>query len=237
MSAVGILVFYMRFIIMNKILKKLLVILPVLVISVLYLKVFFRENYADTSTKRVIGFALSVFLFYMWVLIIAAQKRQDTFFQWLVQSSFLVYVFAVLTFTGYFILFREIASQGWWDDMAQRVERREHVNLKPFEMFSIYSKFDRQVVGNFVMLMPLGIFLPLINRTLRKFSGLLAVFFVCLMVSVLIELMQLATGFRSADVDDVILNVAGGCVGFLIYQMMRKLIVPRNEVPEITTIN
>jgi len=57
------------------------------------------------------------------------------------------------------------------------------------------------------------------------------VLLICFLVSVGIEVLQLATSYRSTDVDDVILNTLGGGAGFLIYQlfksiMTRKLLLP-----------
>jgi glycopeptide antibiotics resistance protein len=67
------------------------------------------------------------------------------------------------------------------------------------------------------MLFPLGIYLPLLYK---KISGFFAVAGISLTVSVCIELLQLATSYRSADIDDVILNTLGACLGFIIYKMI-----------------
>jgi len=98
-----------------------------------------------------------------------------------------------------------------------RIERRDHVNLQLFKMFKIYKMVSKQVVGNFVMLLPLGIFLPLLYKRIFNFF---AVFLVSLLASTTIELLQLVTSFRSADVDDIFLNTMGACAGFLIYKLV-----------------
>ena len=105
-----------------------------------------------------------------------------------------------------------------------RVQTKDNVNLRAFQMFRIYSTLDKQVVGNFIMLLPLGIYLPLLYKRLRRFSGFVAVLFICLFVSIGIELLQLITSYRSADIDDVILNTLGGCLGFIIYQCIRTIV-------------
>jgi len=135
----------------------------------------------------------------------------------LVQSSFLVYVFMVLTLTGYFILFREVSTHGWWQNMQIRIRREDHVNLTPFKIFKIYEPSDRQIVGNLIMLLPLGIYLPLIYKRL---NNLFLFLLVSLVVACSIEFFQLATKFRSADVDDVILNTSGAVVGFVFYRII-----------------
>ena len=74
-------------------------------------------------------------------------------------------------------------------------------------------------MGNLVMLFPLGIYIPLLYPRL---SGFFAVVFISLLFSLLIESFQLVTRFRSADVDDVLLNTLGACVGFLVFIIVKK---------------
>src|SRR5688572_1013248 len=214
---------------MNSFLKKIAVILPVLILSFFLLRDIYQEEYARASVKRLGGFALSVILIYIWIIFVVARKKQDTVFSVLLQSSFFVYVFMVLTLTGYFILFKEVSSHGWWEKMLHRVQTKDKVNLQAFQMFRIYATLDKQVVGNFIMLLPLGIYLPVLYRRLRRFPGFFAVLFICLFVSIGIELLQLITSYRSVDIDDVILNTLGGCIGFIIYQIIRAIAIHRKD--------
>jgi glycopeptide antibiotics resistance protein len=124
----------------------------------------------------------------------------------------------VLTLTGYFILFREVAAQGWWHGVLHRIQTKERINLHPFIMFKQFRIGSTQVIGNLVMLLPLGIYIPLL---FPKLSGFFRVFIICLLVSVSIELMQLITNVRSTDIDDVILNTSGAVVGYIIYKLIR----------------
>ncbi len=78
----------------------------------------------------------------------------------------------------------------------------------------------QQLLGNVVMFVPLGFLLPLLSTRYRRFAMTAAV---GLSVSVGIELVQLAllltlTSRRSVDVDDVILNVTGACLGYLVWR-------------------
>ena len=209
---------------MNNTLKKILIVLPVFIVSLFYLQTLYVERYSGTSFKRVGGLAITVLLFYAWIIIVTTRRKQDSFFEGLALSSFFVYVFAVLTLTGYFILFREVSMHDWWGNMMQRVERKDHVNLVLFKTINIYKTFGKQNSGNFVMLLPLGIYLPLLYKKLRRPISFFVVAFSCFLTSVGIELLQLATSYRSTDVDDVVLNTAGGCCGFIIYQLLRLLI-------------
>jgi len=84
-------------------------------------------------------------------------------------------------------------------------------------MFKIYKVYSKQVLGNFIMLAPLGFFLPLLYK---RISNIGVVAIVSLLVSGSIELLQLITSFRSADVDDIFLNTSGACIGFVIYRII-----------------
>lgn len=86
-------------------------------------------------------------------------------------------------------------------------------------------QFVLQVVGNVALFVPLGILLPALDERGRRLAATAAV---ALAVSVGIELAQLAIRLaglsrRLVDVDDVILNVTGACVGFLLWKAARAL--------------
>ncbi|HEX2608931.1 MAG TPA: VanZ family protein [Flavisolibacter sp.] len=154
------------------------------------------------------------------------------------QSSFFIYVFMVLTLTGYFILFREVSAQDWWSKMQLRIQHRDHVNLTLLQVFKIYKFSDKQVLGNLVMLLPLGIYLPLLYKLGRKPLNVIVISF---MASAGIELLQLATRFRSADVDDILLNTLGACMGYVIFAIVRSMtaadgsLYNNNDTPLIST--
>lgn len=211
--------------------KKLIVILPVIFVSMVYLPVLYHKNYEEASFKRITGLALSVLLLYAWIIFMTIRKKQTNFLEVLVQSSFFVYIFAVLQLTGYFILFKEVSSHGWWDKMNHRIETHDHVNFTAFKTIGIYSTFDKQVIGNFIMLFPLGIYLPLLLKGLRRLSGFFAVLLTSFLVSLGIEALQLATSYRSTDIDDVILNTMGACLGFIVYQLLKLIILKKETSP------
>jgi len=220
---------------MNTTLKKLVVILPVLIVSLFYFRVLYHESYSGASFKRVAGLFLSILLLFGWIMFVTIRRKQNHFFQVVVQASFFIYVFAVLQLTGYFILFKEISSHDWWDKINRRIDTHDHVNLEPFKTIDIYQALGKQILGNFVMLLPLGIYLPLLYRKLRKAYSFFAMLFICFLVSVCIELLQLATSYRSTDIDDVILNTLGGGVGFLIYLLIKIIISPKRSVEQTNT--
>jgi glycopeptide antibiotics resistance protein len=73
------------------------------------------------------------------------------------------------------------------------------------------------LVGNIGLFVPFGLLFPIVSSR-RKFACTLcagAAF------SLLIEVVQYFIG-RSADVDDLILNTAGCCLGFLLFFIIVK---------------
>jgi glycopeptide antibiotics resistance protein len=97
-------------------------------------------------------------------------------------------------------------------------------NLVPFRTLGIYlanlgSEFwMRNLFGNLLLLLPLGLLgpiaLPVLDRWWR-------IALVALVYSVAIELIQLVVPDRSADIDDVIVNVAGALLGYLAFVIVR----------------
>ena len=77
----------------------------------------------------------------------------------------------------------------------------------------------RLMIGNILAFVPLGILLPMALRVRNPFVSLATVAVGALTVSVLIEATQflisqsLGYSYRSTDIDDVVLNVAGALVG------------------------
>jgi len=78
----------------------------------------------------------------------------------------------------------------------------------------------RNARGNFLLFVPFGVLLPLVWRRLRFSTGVL----VALALSVGIEAIQYLSrpwSNRLADVNDVILNVLGACLGLLVVTLLR----------------
>ena len=75
------------------------------------------------------------------------------------------------------------------------------------------------LAGNVVMFLPLGALLPAANGKLRKF---LRTFFASAALILTVEILQLFTLLGSCDVDDLILNMAGVSLGYLLWKLCRK---------------
>ncbi len=95
-----------------------------------------------------------------------------------------------------------------------------------------YKEFLHVIGGNFIMLMPLGILIPLINPRFRL-GRMIAV---AILVPVGIEGLQLlgnilvGSVIRSVEVEDVLLNALGCILAYLIFAGLRKLAQPKRRV-------
>jgi len=79
------------------------------------------------------------------------------------------------------------------------------------------------ILGNVLLFVPLGFFLPVLVKFFRSF---VLVFFTAFFISIGIEIIQYASSrwgiYRSSDIDDIILNTLGGMIGYFIYKITRK---------------
>lgn len=106
-----------------------------------------------------------------------------------------------------------------------------NLNLIPFATVGRYLHFLQvqqgallrhaviNLAGNIVMFVPLGFFLPFLCPKLRGFLRLLPAA-VCLILS--IELIQLFSLLGSCDIDDLLLNLIGIFIGYLVFYLLRR---------------
>ena len=102
-------------------------------------------------------------------------------------------------------------------------------NLIPFKeirRFYIYRDvvgiraFLANLFGNVLAFMPYGFFMPILRPKLRRMNQM---FLAAFLLSLTIEITQLLTRVGSFDVDDLILNTAGGIAGYLLFYIMNKI--------------
>lgn len=79
-----------------------------------------------------------------------------------------------------------------------------------------WNLFLWNVVGNIVVFMPFGIFVPMLFKSGKK---MIYTVVLTLELSVVLEVMQLITKVGSFDVDDLLLNTLGGLCGYLLYML------------------
>ncbi len=108
---------------------------------------------------------------------------------------------------------------------------RFSVNLVPFQTIGEYllrigrdsayfTLAVRNIGGNFILFLPMGIFLPMLFSAMRKFwKTSLTIFGMVLSA----EMLQLLLRRGIFDIDDFILNMAGAVLGYFIYKLLHKI--------------
>ena len=95
------------------------------------------------------------------------------------------------------------------------------MNLVPFIDLS-YGREDliRQIVLNVILTIPIAFLLPLIKSK----TSLIKIMLYTFLLSLGIEILQpLVSDFRSSDITDLITNVFGGVLGYILYFLFRPL--------------
>lgn len=132
----------------------------------------------------------------------------------------------------YFLFFSEAMGRTY-------SERAYHYNLIPFKEISRFFKYSEalgtkavllNIWGNMAAFVPFGVFLPIFSVRCRKLWRTAMYSFE---LSLLAEVLQLATKVGSFDVDDLLLNTVGGILGFVIYKLAVHFF--RGEASEKTT--
>ncbi len=135
---------------------------------------------------------------------------------------FVMYIAALLT----------MALEGSWTSPAamlqsarERLSSSEGIYLTPFETIQHqFSSIDTdesrtQLLGNTLLFLPWGFFLPLLWRRFRRFFPIAGM---CLGLTCFIEFTQLFIG-RTVDVDDLLLNFLGSMAGAGLWWLIRLL--------------
>lgn len=101
-----------------------------------------------------------------------------------------------------------------WEFLASRP-----TNIADIIMNTFTNSF-MNLAGNIILFLPLGLLYPLIRK---KRVGFREIFLVSLGTTVLIESLQyLFLSSRRADIDDIILNLLGGIIGYGLYKWMNR---------------
>lgn len=122
------------------------------------------------------------------------------------------------------LLFNRTSTPGWNPYRYNFVPFRTIANyIRHYSHFNFETWF-KNLFGNIVLFIPIGLFAPVINRSyLRffRFAGL------TLAILITIETVQLVTKVGSFDVDDLILNFTGAVLGvvcvYLLWGRKRRI--------------
>ncbi|WP_430413639.1 VanZ family protein [Lederbergia citrea] len=125
------------------------------------------------------------------------------------------------------LLFFGISGSYIETDLSLTEYIKWYTNSAPFKTITTYitAIFDgsmnmdipiKNLIGNALMFLPMGIYLPYF---IRKVNKVIVFSFTMVILLLIIEVAQLVTRTGWFDVDDIILRMLGALIGFLIWKM------------------
>lgn len=165
----------------------------------------------NSTVREVVGIAwptlvivLSIVIILKVTYILKSERRKIHYHEEIFQLLFMAYLI---------VLFQLVTSQDLSGGGTNFIPFRE---IMRYEFGS--PAFYRQVFGNIMLFIPLGYF----ASCFCKIKNLGTISIVSLLSSLTIEVVQHYIG-RSFDIDDILLNVTGGVVGFLLYTALSAI--------------
>lgn len=146
--------------------------------------------------------------------------------------SFGIYLFALAV-----ILFMSSRGLGFAHELTLLEYIKYSSNFVPFKTINTYinalqdGTMNRDIpiknlLGNFVLFLPMGIFLPILFKRLSIFKKYIITI---ILVLLSIEIIQVITRLGSFDIDDLLLNLLGAILGFSIYKLLVQLKIIRYD--------
>lgn len=149
-------------------------------------------------------FIFTVILVSIRTFYLICNKEKIVFYKELLMLCFIIYILLL-----YYIVSFQDSNYG----------TNNFIPFKEIFRYNITSKlFVKNVLGNVLLFIPFGIFVTYYINNKKVWVTL----FLSIVVSCAIEFAQSAIG-RTVDVDDVILNMSGGIVGYMLYRFSNKI--------------
>src|SRR5574344_599358 len=146
---------------------------------------------------------ITVIALSMRIVYLVKNKQQFILYKELMTYLFIVYIMCLF----YVVTFQDVS----WSTS-------NFIPFKEIFRYKVGSRyFFKNVLGNMIMFIPYGFFVSYFLKLKKLYS----ISLLTLLTSITIEVTQLLIG-RVFDVDDILLNLCGGIVGFIIYYIIHK---------------
>ena len=198
------------------------------IILVIYAITEITPKFALTGIARVIILCSSCTCLYFAGLFFSKYKKNNKPMKINLWIFFILYVMLFITLTLFdgFYGRRGVTSIHWTKNLFRNYMQNS-TNLIPFKTIIGYMKFTNNtsiriiitnIVGNIIACMPFAFFLPLLFKRQNNLK-----FFTLTMILIvlIIELLQFITLSGSFDIDDLILNVLGAIILYMILKIKR----------------
>ena len=163
-----------------------------------------KIHYAIEITMPMIIVSVVVFIL-LRIIYLIKNKQKIVLYKELTYLAFIIYLLS---------LFQLVTLQD-----AVSWSTNNFIPLKEITRYNIGSDlFIKNVIGNILLFVPFGFFISYILKSKRWFEP----FIITVICSCTIEFVQLSIG-RVFDVDDILLNLIGGVIGYIIYKLIRYI--------------
>lgn len=153
---------------------------------------------------------ISLIVYIIYEIITLRKAEKVSKFREIVKAFFFIYFLMVIHYTFDSVFISDQINKFYFNliPLKETIEMfRGNINI------ALYN-----VVGNTLMFVPLGIFIPVLFKSKGKISCILLYGF---LASFFIEINQFfIKGNRAADVDDIIFNTIGAVIGYAIYKVI-----------------
>lgn len=159
--------------------------------------------------------------------------RKFTLRSWLIMTIFALYIIIVLCIVFFPLPYqRELIQdsiRNHWSAPNNYIPFKEWIDaFKNVKRTGFFSAFY-QLIMNIVLFFPFGFYIPILKNKvgIGRVTGIAFIF------SGIIESIQsvinlfLGFNYRSFDVDDIICNVTGAILGYVIYKWVKKYFVDK----------
>ena len=200
-----------------------------ILIGVYYIKVdISTEQYMSVGARLLYVMLMSILLYGGSYVLVkdARNKARKIWFYCTFLVLFFIYIFTVIQLT----LLDPVMGRS--TDLSFNLQNvydyyLETANLEPFRMIHIYwngfqngyftlGQFVMNMAGNVVVMMPMGFFLPILNKKYEKFTRFVIV---VLFMILCIECAQAISMRGYFDVDDIFLNLMGAIFMFMVLKL------------------
>ncbi|WP_227939947.1 VanZ family protein [Alkalihalobacillus deserti] len=186
-----------------------------------------------------------IMLIAIWII---SKSAVESILEFMILFALILYLFVLHSYVTYV----DISYYFNQEYIGNPFVSMEKINLIPF--YTIYNDLFGtvvapvtiiQTIGNFLLLLPLAFALLSLGILTNKYKVVLTILFTTLCIEVFQFLINFSVsgylysegGHRAVDIDDVILNTAGGIVGVLIFIIYKKLILNKITNNKVSTLN
>ena len=158
---------------------------------------------SDILIRSISGYVFIVPVIILYFLYLKKSGRKQSFLHITSVFVFCYYLFGILTVTGI--------------GYTSTISFRPRISLIPF--FGMISG-PIETILNLVLFVPMGFFLPFLYK---KYHHIKTVVLTGLLFSLSVEIVQMFD-WGATDINDLIINTAGTCLGYWIYYLLSKIL-------------